>query len=213
MTDSRSLPVRHAAPLRVFATLVVGLACVWFAGFIAFVAGIKDDPAPFDAPADGIVVLTGGSDRLAVGLDLLKRGQAERLLISGVHESTAAADLSDNAVGTAELFDCCIDLGRAARDTRGNASEAAKWAADHSYKRLIIVTADYHMPRTLIEFRGAMPGIQLIPYPVRPHDIHLPDWWRYPGTTKLLAGEYSKYLVAFGLHAVSPRHGGSVRAR
>jgi len=190
---------------RLFAVTMVALAGLWLGGLVWFVSGISDEPAAFEAPADGIVVLTGGADRLAVGLDLLKRGEAQRLLISGVHPDTGAADLSENSIGTAELFDCCIDLGRAAHNTRGNALEAADWATSHAYKRLIIVTSDYHMPRTLIEFRAAMPHIQLLPYPVRPRDIHLDNWWRYPGTARLLASEYAKYLFAIALHGPDAR--------
>lgn len=181
---------------RVLAGLVVASACLWLGGLFWFVSRIRDEPTPFDTPADGIVVLTGGAERLNVALDLLKRGEAQRLLITGVHPETGPADLSENSIGSAELFACCIDLGRSARNTRGNAQEAAEWAHERTYTQLIIVTADYHMPRALLEFRAAMPGSVLIAYPVRPPDIHLKDWWRYPGTTRLLASEYTKYLLA-----------------
>lgn len=201
---------KYRGTLRLISTVIVAAAALWLGGFFWFVSRIKDDPAPFDAPVDGIVVLTGGADRLAVGLDLLRRGEAKRLLISGVHPDTGPADLSENSIATAELFDCCVDLGRAARDTRGNALEAAHWTADHAYKRIIIVTSDYHMPRTLVEFRSAMPKVQLLPYPVHPSDIHLEAWWRYPGTTRLLASEYTKYLLTLALHGLPgprPRNG------
>lgn len=191
--------------LRLFSLAVVATALAWLGGLVWFVSAIKDDPAAFDVPADGIVVLTGGAERVTVALDLLKRGAGKRLLISGVHPDTAAADLSDKAIGTAELFDCCVDLDRKARDTRGNARESAEWARAHDYRRLIVVTADYHMPRTLIEFRAAMPNVRLLPYPVRPKDIHLDAWWRYPGTTRLLASEYTKYLLAMVSHGPAPQ--------
>jgi uncharacterized SAM-binding protein YcdF (DUF218 family) len=196
--------------VRVAAALIVAAASLWVGGLFWFVSKIKDEPAAFETPADGIVVLTGGAERLNVALDLLKRGEAQRLLITGVHPETGASDLTENSVGTAELFACCIDLGKSAMNTRGNAVEAAEWAQAHIYKRLIIVTADYHMPRAMLEFRAAMPGAELIAYPVKPPDIRLKNWWRYPGTTKLLAGEYSKYLLAL---ANAPAGKAPVRAK
>jgi uncharacterized SAM-binding protein YcdF (DUF218 family) len=195
-TDHGIASVRHRAVIRGVAALVVAIAGAWLAGLIWFVSSITDEPQIFDPPADGIVVLTGGAERLNVGLDLLKRGVAERLLISGVHKETGPADLRENSIGTTELFECCVDLDRDAHNTRGNASQSAIWARKLGYKRLIIVTADYHMPRTLLEFHTAMPEATLIAYPVRPPDLHLSGWWHYPGTMHLLAGEYLKYLFA-----------------
>lgn len=203
-TPTVRAPAFHARiAVRLAAALLVAGASLWLGGLFWFVSKIKGDPPIFESPVEGIVVLTGGAERMNVALDLLKRGEAQRLLITGVHPGTSATDLSEQSVGAAELFECCIDLGKSALNTRGNAEEAAEWAASRSYRRLIIVTADYHMARAMLEFRAAMPGAELIPYPVRPPDIHLKGWWRYPGTTKLLAGEYTKYLLA-----VTSRPGG-----
>jgi len=196
-TPTMSAPAFHSRiAVRLGAALLVAAASLWLGGLFWFVSKIKGEPPAFESPADGIVVLTGGAERMNVALDLLKRGEAQRLLITGVHRGTNAADLSEQSVGAAELFACCIDLGKSALNTRGNAEEAAEWATGRSYHRLIIVTADYHIPRAMLEFRAAMPGAELIPYPVSPPDIHIKGWWRYPGTTRLLAGEYTKYLLA-----------------
>ena len=51
--------------------LVGGLACLWLGGLIYFANSLPlavDDP---DGTTDAIVVLTGGADRLDVGLGLL----------------------------------------------------------------------------------------------------------------------------------------------
>src|SRR6185312_2272994 len=94
-------------------------------------------------------------------------------------------------------FDCCTDLGHVAANTRGNAEETAEWAHDHRYKSLIVVTASYHMPRSLTEFQAAMPKEQLVAYPVEPDGVDLHGWWHNPTTLRLLHYEYVKYLASF----------------
>ena len=77
-----------------------------------------------------------------------------------------------------------------------NAIEAALWIRRHGYRSLHLVTASYHMPRSLLLFQQAMPNVSLHANPVFSDRVKLADWWRFPGTMKLLAVEYSKYLVS-----------------
>ena len=87
-------------------------------------------------------------------------------------------------------------LGYSAGDTAGNARETAEWMAKEGFASLRLVTANYHMRRSLLEFRRVMPGIALIPHPVFPPNFKGEKWWRWPGTASLILSEYSKYLVA-----------------
>jgi uncharacterized SAM-binding protein YcdF (DUF218 family) len=164
-------------------------------GFVAFVVTLPQPPG--DAPAaQGIVVLTGGDERIDVALELLKERRGDRLLISGLHAATSRDALRRAHHGDESTFACCIDLGWEARDTPGNASETARWARAHGYRSLIVVTASYHMPRALLELGTQMDGIALIPYPVTPDALARPDAWRDPATLQLVAGEYMKYVAA-----------------
>ncbi len=182
--------------VRVGSLIAVSCAFLWLGGLFHFVGQIAALKPSGNAPADGIVVLTGGADRLNAAIALLERGQAKRLLITGVHPRIGPADLSGVTIGSESLFDCCVDLDREARNTRGNARAGAKWAREHNYHRLIIVTANYHIPRSLLEFRNELPDAVLIAYPVSPREVILKRWWTHPGTTSLLASEYTKYLLA-----------------
>ncbi|MCC7260454.1 MAG: YdcF family protein, partial [Alphaproteobacteria bacterium] len=87
-----------------------------------------------------------------------------------------------------------IQLGYGADDTVGNAVEAVTMMTFHDYKSLRLVTSQYHMPRSLVEFRERMPGITIIPHPVFNDSIHPDRWWMDPHTFRLIAGEYSKFL-------------------
>jgi len=160
------------------------------AGFVAFVASLPEPGSARVESADGIVALTGEGGRLVPAMDLLEDGLGQRLLISGVNPSTTKGSLK-NLLHGGELFDCCVDLGFSALDTRGNAEETARWARDHHYKSLIIVTVDYHMPRSLVEFGSEMPEVKLIPYPVA-DAIDSPNWL----TVRRLGSEYFKYLAS-----------------
>lgn len=151
---------------------------------------------PVGARADGIVVLTGGEQRIPQGMDLLAGGRAQRLLITGVNPATSPEALSVNAPGREYLLACCVDLDHNALNTVGNAIETARWVRDRHFRSIIVVTANYHMPRSLLELRRVLPDIELIAYPVAPQGLHLEGWWHDGATLRLLIAEYVKYTGA-----------------
>ena len=93
-------------------------------------------------------------------------------------------------------LECCISVGYWADDTAGNAAETAGWVNERGFQSIRLVTASYHMPRSLIEFRHAMPAIRIIPHPVYPPRFKRSRWWLWPGTAALLASEFNKYMIA-----------------
>ena len=123
------------------------------------------------------------------------------MLISGVNRRATRADVKDVARGVGRMWECCVDLGFRAADTRGNARETAGWARYHGYGSVILVTADYHMPRALLELRAQTPGVEFYPYPVAT-DLDAKRWWRNSLATRRMALEYSKYLVILGREAI-----------
>jgi len=178
-------------------------------GVIAFVIGfwnfaerVRAEP---DAPPDSqaIVALTGGSmERLTTGVRLLEERKGERLLISGVNRVVTDDELLNHALDVDPALADRIDLGRSAEDTLGNASETAAWAREHRYTRIILVTDDYHMPRSQAELSLAMPEAEIYPYPVRTRFTD-PALWRSDVTAATRIGaEYVKYLVIRGREAL-----------
>jgi len=165
-------------------------------GFILFAAVVTRPPVPADQHADGIVVLTGESRRIAEGARLLKEGRAERMLISGVYRHTGKKALMRISGLPEQKFDCCVDIGYTALDTAGNADEARAWAAQRRYATLIVVTASYHMPRSLAELSLALPTTRLIPHPIVTKGFPQRRWWLNPSITRLLLSEYLKFLPA-----------------
>ena len=182
----------------------IGRAAAGFAGLlvVAYVVGLVifaaelDRRPPDDVPvADGIVALTGGEGRINEAYKLLEDGKGQRLLITGVHPEVSRATVKHMITSPGDRFDCCVDVGRQAENTIGNASETAEWTHTHHYRSIILVTSTYHMPRAALELKRAMPGVSITPYPVVQDTLHLDGWWDFPGTTKLLISEYSKYLL------------------
>src|SRR6478735_70202 len=166
------------------------------AGFVWFVAQLSSSEIATTERADGIVVLTGGSSRVSDGMDLLAGKRAQRLLISGVHSGNTRGDISRAMPEHQQLLNCCVDLGRFAINTRGNAAEARRWVEAQGFHSLIVVTSNYHMPRAIAEFSHTMPGVKLIPYPVVGEQWRSEPWWSSGAGARLLMLEYAKYIVA-----------------
>jgi uncharacterized SAM-binding protein YcdF (DUF218 family) len=184
---------------------LAGMAIAWFCGFLYFVATLPASVADPVSRTDAIVVLTGGSERLATGMALLEAGAADKLFISGVHRGVELAEIRKLARPHNSDVAGTIILGYAADDTVGNAAETAAWVEAEHLGSLRLVTGAYHMPRSLTEFRQTLPGITIVPHPVFPDSVKSREWWRWPGTAALLATEYSKYLAAIVRHWFLPK--------
>ncbi len=184
------------------ALLVVAL--IWVAGLLEFADRIaRLTPADDPEKADGVVVLTGASDqRLKAATDLLESGKGGRLLVSGVNRQATRKDIWGLTGAAKPLFDCCVDLGFTAEDTVGNAREAADWARSMGYHSLILVTADYHMPRALLEFDGAAPKLAITPFPVATPALDARRWYVTSRGARRMILEYSKYLTILAREAV-----------
>jgi uncharacterized SAM-binding protein YcdF (DUF218 family) len=179
---------------------LIGLAgaAAWLLafGFVLFANSVMRDRSNEVHQADGIVVLTGGPIRIAEGARLLGEGRAERLLISGVNQKIGRPSLLKLSGLGEQTFNCCVDLGYAALDTIGNAAETRRWAEALHYNKLIVVTASYHMPRSLAELARVMPDTELIPHPVVPESLRQKSWWLNRTALRILVAEYVKFLPA-----------------
>jgi len=187
-----------------FLALVGIVALIWLVGLFAFADRVRSlTPAPEPARADGIVALTGPSaERVNAAVRLLEQDKGERVLISGVNREVRRQELRELTPGSNRLFNCCVDLGFEAEDTGGNAQEIAAWAASKNYTSLIVVTSDYHMPRSLLEIRSAAPELTLTPYAVSTPSLDNSRWWRAAVTARRMTLEYMKYLAVLGREAV-----------
>jgi uncharacterized SAM-binding protein YcdF (DUF218 family) len=183
------------------------IALIWASGLLAFAARVQQStPQAEPPPADGIVALTGANsnERIAAAVQLLAERRGQRVLVSGVNRDVSREQLRVASGSVRRLYDCCVDLGFTAADTVGNARETAEWARAMRYRRLTIVTSDYHMPRAMLELRAVLrpPAATLQTYAVPTAALKSRHWWRSPGAARLMVVEYSKYLAILGREAV-----------
>lgn len=179
-------PAVTSLTFRLGKTAVV-LALLWLFGFAGFALTLPVAKQVSTLhPADGIVVLTGGEGRLNAGFDLLTKKKGTRLLVSGVHRSVAEKDLLDLTDAPDHLFNCCVDLDKASANTVDNAAKSAEWAHTHQFKSLYLVTSDYHMHRSVVLLKAALPDCEILPFPVET-SISLQG----------MAIEYTKFVVTY----------------
>ena len=184
-------------PHRIVLLCCVAIFVLTVVGFLVFIAKV---PRLVEAPSrvtDAIVVLTGGSERIVTGLDLLESGWARKMFVSGVSTTVDLEELLAVVDRTPSSVRGDLEVGHEARDTLGNAIETAEWMEENQFDSIRLVTAGYHMPRSLKEFSRLMPDAEIVPHPVFPPHVHLDNWWMWSGSTILLLNEYAKFLVSY----------------
>ena len=189
-----------------FLTMTVTLAggLLLTGGFFWFAMQISGEEVILDRKADGIVALTGAASRIPDAIELLAAERGKRLLITGVHRATSASEIARLTPLYSKYFTCCIDLDKSALNTFGNALETRRWAREHNFNSLIIVTSNWHMPRAMAEVAHQLPDTALIAYPVMSEKVKSEPWWQSLDTTRFLFAEYLKYLFALGRMGLDP---------
>lgn len=181
----------------ILVSFIVGFgipAFLWLSGFLIFTGTIcsMSEPKTY-TETDAAIVLTGGTNRVSRGLDLLAENKTKNLFISGVHENVRVQDLLKLWDYKRPAPKCCITLGFEAGNTIGNAKETAEWVNENHAKSLYLVTANYHMPRAMMEFRNTLKGVTIIPFPVQPENFNPRQtlFW------KTVFVEYHKLIMTF----------------
>lgn len=165
-------------------------ALVWF-GF-TMPGGSTDTVSKTDV----IVVLTGGEKRLKAGVDLLRQNMAPRLYVSGVNPKIEKPDLLKLAGSPPEDIAARIEIDIRAANTRGNAKESALWFNSRNLRSLRLVTGNYHMRRSLLQFGRALPRARIIPHAVVPQGLEPQRWWTNLIGIRTVAEEFVKYGAA-----------------
>jgi len=182
-----------------FFTMAAGIAgaLLLCGGFLWFASQVPAEEVTLDHGADGIVVLTGAATRIPDAIELLAAERGKRLLITGVNRDTSKREIARVTPLYARYFACCIDLDRSALNTFGNALEIKRWAREHNFNSLIVVTSNWHMPRAMAEVTHQLPDVTLISYPVISDKVKADPWWSSAETARIYIAEYLKYLFAW----------------
>lgn len=128
---------------------------------------------------DVIVVLTGNTNRIVKGYELLQSKHSKKMFISGVNPIVEKKDIKsifqNNDNKKNNLFDCCVFLGKNAKDTRSNAIEVFKWMKSQKLNSAVLITSDFHMPRSILEFKKSNNHIKIDYYPVKTNNKNFVD--------------------------------------
>ncbi|MEZ5710226.1 MAG: YdcF family protein [Blastomonas sp.] len=127
----------------------------WMLGFAWFAIALPQPGGP--ERTDAVVVLTGGPNRINRGLEALDKEWTGRMLITGVDQDVKSHELAVEYGAPESQFDCCVDLGFKAIDTRSNALETARWVERRKAKSIRLVTTDWHMRRAHYELARTLP--------------------------------------------------------
>lgn len=165
--------------------LLAAVVVIWGLGFLWFAVAL---PGPVDqGQTDAIVVPTGSGGRIEHGLDVLRKGRSKVMLVTGVDREVKPAEFAEQFEVSEQLMDCCVVLGFAAVDTRGNAAETAEWVAEREYSSLRLVTADWHMRRAAGELSRTLPDDVTVLWDAVPTEPSL----------RILFLEYHKLLASW----------------
>ncbi len=206
---ARPAPSRRVLTIACAVILISGAAAG--AGFLRFVSTLDRAEREPGATADAIVALTGGAQRIGDAIELLAKGYGTRLLITGVNERIGREEIAKLNEGQRRLVECCVDLDYRARNTIGNAAETRRWVGENGFASLIVVTSNYHMPRTMAELDHALPDIRKVPYAV----VAAPQEGGMRAglsSARLLGSEYVKYVATRVRTLVSPPSGPALPA-
>lgn len=173
----------------------IAIISLWIIGFFHFAWQINNFNIDLLTHTDAIITLTGGRNRITEAIKLLQKGFAPRLFISGV-----AKDISFQNIKNTQNISLSnspnIDIGHNATNTIENAIESNRWILKNNIKSIRLVTSNYHIPRSVVEFTKQNNSIKIIIHPVYSEKIEK-KWWTSLRTFSLIFEEYNKLLYAY----------------
>jgi uncharacterized SAM-binding protein YcdF (DUF218 family) len=148
--------------------------------------------------ADAILVFTGGEGRITAGYHAWKEGEGEELFILGAGPEAKLASILPEGEQVAQDDLPRIHIEGWSENTLENAISAKSEVVSRTYRRVILVTSDYHVPRAHLTLRKVLPptvSISVIPVKSawgrkgawhRLPRIFLVEGWKYWGYRFLL---------------------------
>ncbi len=187
---SKPLPVGKLAVICGFL-----LIAAWLGGFVVFARRINNYQTDTATHTEAVIALTGGRYRIAEAVNLLNQGKADKLFISGVSRKSSLDDIKKRQ--NLDIRDeSGVSLGHNAKDTIGNAVETVAWLRNNHISSIRLVTSNYHVERSIAEFKSRAPELKIIPHPVYSDQVQK-KWWKSWHTFSLIFSEYNKFLYVY----------------
>ena len=150
-----------------------------------------------------VVILTGGTNRIKEGFEVIYKLDKKsisnlKVLVSGTGKGFSKLSLQEklNPNFDLRLIECCVELDGVSQDTYSNAIETSKWVSKNTIEEILLITSNYHIPRSILEFQNQMPNLKILYYPITPKQHQINEWLKSFETFSLIFIEYCKYIIA-----------------
>ena len=186
-----------------FITFLLFLIAYFFIGLNSFkerILTLQKDPINLSSK---VVILTGGTNRIKEGFEVIYKLDKKsisnlKVLVSGTGKGFSKLSLQEklNPNFDFRLIKCCVELDGVSQDTYSNAVETSKWVSKNNIEEILLITSNYHIPRSILEFQNKMPNLKILYYPITPKQHQINKWLKSFETFSLIFIEYCKYIIA-----------------
>lgn len=153
--------------------------------------------------SDVIVVLSGDNydaERATRAASLFKSGMAPRVVATGRALRSYATttdlmkrDLVEHGVPESAI----VPFTHKADDTRDEAAAVSEFVRSHGWKKILLVTSNYHTRRSQYIYEHVLPSSDQLLTVAAPDSDYDPNyWWRTRSGVKIFFHELGGYLVA-----------------
>jgi len=186
-----------------FITFLLFLIAYFFIELNSFkerILTLQKDPINLSSK---VVILTGGTNRIKEGFEVIYKLDKKsisnlKVLVSGTGKGFSKLSLQEklNPNFDLRLIECCVELDDVSQDTYSNAVETSKWVSKNNIEEILLITSNYHIPRSILEFQNKMPNLKILYYPITPKQHQINKWLTSFETFSLIFIEYCKYIIA-----------------
>jgi uncharacterized SAM-binding protein YcdF (DUF218 family) len=152
--------------------------------------------------SDVIVVLSGDNydaERAARAASLFKSGMAPRVVATGRALRSYATttdlmkrDLIEHGVPETAI----VPFTHKADDTRDEAAVVSEFVASHGWKKILLVTSNYHTRRSQYIYEHTLPSNDQLLTVAAPDSDYDPNyWWKTRTGVKIFFHEFGGYLI------------------
>ena len=186
-----------------FITFLLFLIAYFFIELNSFkekILTLQKDPINLSSK---VVILTGGTNRIKEGFEVIYKLDKKsitnlKVLVSGTGKGFSKLSLQEklNPGFDLRLIECCVELDSVSHNTYSNAIETSKWVSKNNIEEILLITSNYHIPRSILEFQNKMPNLKILYYPIIPKKHQINKWLKSFETFSLIFIEYCKYIIA-----------------
>jgi uncharacterized SAM-binding protein YcdF (DUF218 family) len=189
--------------IKIFLKVLLCFFSAWVFGLIVFFNQIPEVKSDDFHNSQAFVILTGGKQRLDIGIEMFVKSNAKYLLISGLDSKTVKSKVKYkiNRFNRKQGSKKQIIFGEIAHSTIQNAIETEIFMTLNNIVEASIITSNYHMPRVKYVFSTLLKDKQLHYLPIIHENFIKNGDYTTTSSFKLVVNEYNKFIMTVLLFA------------